>query len=88
VDNDISSMNDRALRRQLADWLTNQRLLRGYTQEALARKLNRQQSYVSKIENGEQHIDILELVDICRALSADPTTIVTALMRSAERDNT
>ncbi len=38
------------------------------TQSALARKLRRPQSYVSKIESGERRLDLIELREICRAL--------------------
>jgi transcriptional regulator with XRE-family HTH domain len=38
------------------------------TQSALARKLKRPQSYVSKIEIGERRVDLVELKEICRVL--------------------
>ena len=41
---------------------------KGLTQYQLARILNVQQTYVSKIETCERRLDILELMNICEAL--------------------
>ena len=41
------------------------------TQQQLADKLGRPQSFVSKIENGDRRIDVIEFLEICRLLSAD-----------------
>lgn len=38
------------------------------SQEELARRLNRTQSWVSKAERGERRIDVIELRDFCCAL--------------------
>jgi len=40
----------------------------GLTQTALAKKLNRPQSFVSKYESGERRLDLVELQEVCKAL--------------------
>ena len=44
------------------------------TQTDLARRLSRHQSYVSKYEIGERRLDVLELRDVCRAVSVSLQT--------------
>lgn len=48
----------------------------GLTQQQLAAKLRRPQSFVSKIENGERRLDVVEFLTICRHVSADPHAII------------
>jgi transcriptional regulator with XRE-family HTH domain len=40
----------------------------GLNQVGLAKKLKRPQSFVSKYENGERRLDMVELREICQAL--------------------
>ena len=51
----------------------------GLTQTQLAARLHRDQTFVSKYETGERRLDILELRDVCRALSIDFKDFVRAL---------
>ncbi|WP_260929346.1 multiprotein-bridging factor 1 family protein [Novosphingobium sp. 9] len=44
----------------------------GLTQEQLASKLAKPQSYVSKIERSERRIDVIEFGHICVALGEEP----------------
>lgn len=47
--------------KKLVEKLKEARLKLGLTQVEVADKLKRPQSYISKVESGEQKIDILEL---------------------------
>ena len=47
----------------------------GLTQQQLARKLGRPQSFVAKYENGERRIDIIEFAIIARAMNAEPVAL-------------
>lgn len=49
--------------------LKNIRLEAQLTQSELAHRLNKPQSYVSKYESGERRLDIVEIREICLALS-------------------
>lgn len=53
----------------------------GLTQMALANKLGRPQSFVSKFERGERRLDVIEFLDVARALRVDPVQIITDLER-------
>jgi transcriptional regulator with XRE-family HTH domain len=51
--------------------LIDARKAAGLTQVELASKLGRPQSFVSKYENGERRIDVIEFLDICEAIGAE-----------------
>lgn len=53
----------------------------GLTQVALAKKLGRPQSFVSKFERGERRLDVIEFLDVTRALRVDPAQIIADLER-------
>lgn len=65
--------------RQFRELLTEARLDAGLTQTALARKLGRHQSFVSKFENGERRPDVIEFIDVARALKLDPLRVIADL---------
>ncbi|AYB52451.2 helix-turn-helix domain-containing protein [Ralstonia solanacearum] len=48
----------------------------GLTQVQLAEKLGRGQSYVSKVERGEQYLDVLEFVEWCEACSTPSDKVI------------
>jgi len=56
--------------------LVSARKDRGVLQTALAAKLGKPQSFVSKMENRERRIDIAEFVEICRAIGVSPLAIM------------
>ena len=66
---------------QLRKALVQARRHAGLTQVALAKKLGRPQSFVSKFERGERRLDVPEFLDVARALGVDPAQIVADLDR-------
>lgn len=54
--------------RKLQQLLRHIRLEAGLTQEEVARRLGKPQSYVSKYETGERKLDILEVRDVAQAV--------------------
>jgi len=55
---------------------------RGITQQELARRLGKPQSYVSKAEMGERRLDVVEFLHFMRAIEGEPL----ALLRDIERE--
>jgi transcriptional regulator with XRE-family HTH domain len=51
----------------------------GLTQQALADRLSRSQSFVAKYEGGERRLDVVEFVQVARAIGTDPAKIVKIL---------
>ncbi len=52
----------------------------GLTQQVLALRLNRPQSFVAKYEGGERRLDVVEFIAIARALGADPLKLMAKLL--------
>lgn len=67
----------------LCDWLVAKRQAAKLTQTELARLLHRPQSYISKYENGERRLDVLEFIEVAKALKADPSEIVMEIFHAA-----
>ena len=59
--------------------LIDARKASGKSQVELAQLLNRPQSFVSKVESGDRRLDVVEFVEICRALNADPYATIQAI---------
>ncbi|CAQ86363.1 conserved hypothetical protein [Photorhabdus asymbiotica] len=51
--------------------LRKARIEKGITQKSLAQALDRPQSFIAKIENGERRLDVVEFVHIAHLLSVD-----------------
>lgn len=64
------------INKALLNWLSSKRLLAGITQQQLSEQLNRPQSFVSKYENGERRLDIIETIEICKALNSSPHELI------------
>jgi transcriptional regulator with XRE-family HTH domain len=60
----------------------------GVTQQQLAKRLRKPQSFVSNYENGQRRIDILELLRVVEALDGDPFEVFKALVQAHVRSET
>jgi len=67
--------------RTLLKLLRDARKHAGLSQQEVATRLGKPQSFISKYEKGERRIDVAEFLLIARALGADPYRI----MRNVER---
>ena len=55
-------------KRRLAALLREVRVAANLTQDQVADRIGQTQSYVSKYENGEQRLDLIELEAVCKAV--------------------
>ena len=51
------------------------------TQQAVANRLDRPQSFVSKYENGERRLDIIEFLLVTEALEIEPSDLISQLVQ-------
>ncbi len=61
------------------DLLAQARQKQGKVQEEVASYLGKPQSFVSKYESGERRLDVIEFLEIARALEIDPLSIIAEL---------
>lgn len=55
------------------------------TQLALAEKLNKPQSFISKYESGERRLDLIEFLEVAEALQFDPIEFISKLEEEASK---
>ena len=73
----IHSVRHEALRALLVE----ERKAAGLTQAAIAKKLNRYQSFVATVESGQRRIDVVEFLDLARAIGFSPVEAIEKLAR-------
>jgi transcriptional regulator with XRE-family HTH domain len=56
----------------------------GITQQQLANRLDKPQSFVAKYEGGERRLDLIEFIAVARALEADPARLIKNLLSKLE----
>ena len=74
----LSSPSHTVLRRLLVNARKDAQL----TQQQVAAKLGLPQSYVSKYENGERKLDVIEFLAVCDVLGVSTTEIIENIRRS------
>ena len=68
--------------RMLCEVLVEARVQARLTQRELAEKLNRLQSFVGKIERGDRHINVIEFIQVARALEIEPTKLLAKVVKA------
>lgn len=64
---------------RLRELLIQSRRDAGLTQAQLAAKLQKPQSFVSKYENGERRLDVVECLEVAEAIGTDPISLIQQL---------
>ena len=65
--------------KELCAQLVAARHAAGLTQQQLAKKLGKTQSFVAKFEGGERRLDVIEFLEITRALKIEGRIILAAI---------
>jgi transcriptional regulator with XRE-family HTH domain len=69
----------------LREHLTAARIAAPLTQEELAAKLGRPQSYVAKYETGDRRLDVVEFLEVCTSIGIDPAIVIDAVQEAFSR---
>ncbi len=62
--------------RTFCQYLTVRRKALGLTQQELADRLKKPQSFVAKFELGDRRLDVIEFLAVARALEIDPCEVI------------
>jgi len=54
----------------------------GITQQELAKRLRKPQSFVSKYERRERRLDVPEFIEVARAMGMDPSKLLAQIERA------
>ncbi len=61
--------------------LRDERTKRSLSQSVLAKKLDKPQSFIAKVEKGERRLDLIEFLTIAKAMKLDPIRFIRKLQR-------
>jgi transcriptional regulator with XRE-family HTH domain len=70
----------------LCELMVKARKAAGLTQQELADRLHKPQSFVAKYEGGERRIDVVEFLTVCQAIGADSAKLLKALKNAIGAD--
>lgn len=57
----------------------------GLTQQEVADRLGKPQSYIAKVERNERRIDVVEFISLAKALGVDPARLFSAVLTSIDK---
>jgi len=66
----------------LIEELINARKAAGMTQQQVADALGKPQSFVAKYENGERRLDLVEFLQLARAIGLDEKAIISTVQNA------
>lgn len=72
--------------RALTAILTEARRKAGLTQQVVADRLGKPQSFVAKVEGNERRIDVVEFAALAKAMGIDPATLFSEVIAAIEGD--
>lgn len=61
--------------------MTEARKMAGLTQVEVAARLKQNQSYVSKYESGVRRLDVIEYLEVAKAVGFDPAELIRKLAK-------
>ena len=67
--------------RALCNALVEARKTAGLSQQDLASRLKTSQTVIARIETGERRVDVVEFIDLARALRIDPHKVLGQLLQ-------
>jgi len=67
--------------RRLIEEVAAARKAAGMSQRALAERLKRSDSYISKFEAGERRLEVCEFIELCEVIGADPAQLISRIHR-------
>lgn len=66
--------------------LIKARKVANLTQTELSAKLSRPQSYVSKYERGERRLDLIEFLEVAKALQLNPAVFIERFLSETQEE--
>lgn len=69
----------------LRDFIVEKREEAGLTQHEVSARLKRPQSFIASIETGQRRVDVVELLDLAKAIGFDPHEAVQRLSKIAAK---
>ena len=69
----------------LRDFIVEKREKAGLTQHEVSARLKRPQSFIASIETGQRRVDVVELLDLAKAIGFDPYEALRRLARAATK---